>query len=121
VVFGLVDYRMGAVHHRARRLVHLIGAQLVVAAFLGAFRVVHRNPGIGHDKVEDQHYFPQLAGMESRLSRGFDILDHDLHDLNALIDGFTAGADAALGQEEDAAFRETIPVSGRNLPGFRQC
>jgi hemerythrin-like domain-containing protein len=33
----------------------------------------------GHHNVEDHHYFPVFARMESRLKRGFDILDSDHH------------------------------------------
>lgn len=33
----------------------------------------------GHHNVEDQHYFPLFARVESRLKRGFDILDADHH------------------------------------------
>jgi hypothetical protein len=33
----------------------------------------------GHHNVEDQHYFPVFARAESRLRRGFDILDGDHH------------------------------------------
>lgn len=45
-----------------------------------------------HHTVEDQHYFPQLAGLEPRLQRGFDLLDADHH---ALHEGLEALADAA--------------------------
>jgi hypothetical protein len=41
----------------------------------------------GHHKVEDQHYFPVFAQAETRLKRGFDILDadhHQIHDALAL-------------------------------------
>jgi hemerythrin-like domain-containing protein len=33
----------------------------------------------GHHNVEDQHYFPVFARVETRLKRGFDILDSDHH------------------------------------------
>ncbi len=33
----------------------------------------------GHHNVEDMHYFPVFARVESRLKRGFDILDSDHH------------------------------------------
>lgn len=41
----------------------------------------------GHHSVEDQHYFPAFAKVETRLKRGFDILDgdhHQIHDALAL-------------------------------------
>ncbi|WP_209425196.1 hemerythrin domain-containing protein [Pararhodobacter sp. SW119] len=37
----------------------------------------------GHHQIEDQHYFPVLAAAETRLERGFDILDADHHALDA--------------------------------------
>jgi hypothetical protein len=73
----------------------------------------------GHHQIEDQHYFPQLAAMEARLARGFDILDRDHHALHDRIDRFAAGANAALGQGEDAAFREMIARFGEELAGFQ--
>lgn len=36
----------------------------------------------GHHQIEDLHYFPQLAALEPRLARGFEILDHDHHALD---------------------------------------
>ena len=33
----------------------------------------------GHHNVEDQHYFPIFAAAESRLKRGFEVLDADHH------------------------------------------
>lgn len=33
----------------------------------------------GHHNIEDQHYFPAFARAETRLKRGFDILDADHH------------------------------------------
>ena len=40
--------RLGARH---QRLVHLIGAQLVVPPFAGRLRIMHADPCIGHDKI----------------------------------------------------------------------
>ncbi len=33
----------------------------------------------GHHNIEDQHYFPIFARVETRLKHGFDILDSDHH------------------------------------------
>lgn len=46
----------------------------------------------GHHNVEDQHYFPIFAKAESRLRRGFDILDSDHHIIH---EGLEANADTA--------------------------
>ena len=37
----------------------------------------------GHHQIEDLHYFPVLAQAETRLARGFEILDADHHALDA--------------------------------------
>lgn len=39
----------------------------------------------GHHQIEDHHYFPQLSALETRLARGFEILDADHHVLDAQI------------------------------------
>jgi hemerythrin-like domain-containing protein len=36
----------------------------------------------GHHQIEDHHYFPKLAHLDARLTRGFDLLDADHHDLD---------------------------------------
>ena len=36
----------------------------------------------GHHNVEDQHYFPVFAKAETRLKRGFEILDLDHHTIH---------------------------------------
>ena len=57
---------------------------------------------IGHHQIEDDAYFPELARLEPRIARGFDMLDADHHALHDLIDRFAKGANATL-QEPDAA------------------
>lgn len=48
----------------------------------------------GHHSIEDHHYFPQLAPLDPRIARAFELLDgdhHALHDhLNALADATNA-------------------------------
>jgi iron-sulfur cluster repair protein YtfE (RIC family) len=68
------------------------------------------NDLIGHHQIEDQAYFPKLAEMEPRLIRGFAMLDHDHHDLHALLDRFATGANAVL-QATNAAAR--LQAAGR--------
>lgn len=46
----------------------------------------------GHHQIEDMHYFPVFAAAETRLKRGFDILDADHHTIH---DALGANADAA--------------------------
>jgi iron-sulfur cluster repair protein YtfE (RIC family) len=48
----------------------------------------------GHHSIEDHHYFPQLAPLDTRVARAFELLDadhHALHDhLGALADATNA-------------------------------
>lgn len=48
----------------------------------------------GHHNVEDQHYFPLFAAAETRLKRGFDVLDSDHHLIHEALErnGETANA-----------------------------
>lgn len=58
----------------------------------------------GHHQVEDMHYFPVFARAESRLKRGFDILDKDHHLIHAALARNAETANAflrALGESED--------------------
>ena len=50
----------------------------------------------GHHTIEDQHYFPQLIGLEPNLDRGFTVLDADHHALDALLHGFADTANTVL-------------------------
>jgi len=58
----------------------------------------------GHHNVEDAHYFPVFAKVETRLKRGFEILDADHHTIH---EGLERNSDAgnaflrALGETED--------------------
>jgi len=55
----------------------------------------------GHHQIEDQHYFPLLASKDARIIKGFDILDHDHHALEGLLDGFVKGANAMFQRLDD--------------------
>ena len=65
----------------------------------------------GHHQVEDAHYFPVLSQHDSRLDRGFAMLDADHHALDGQLAGFVTRANAVL-QAEGAA-RQT--ATGRFL------
>lgn len=76
----------------------------------------------GHHQIEDHHYFPLLAQIDPRLTRGFDLLDSDHHALAAHLDRFIAAANAALTQwqgpglhDAAAAFHATLADSTRLL------
>ncbi len=73
----------------------------------------------GHHQVEDTAYFPQLAQMEPRIARGFDLLDGDHHDLQDLINRFAAGANDVLrAAENDAKSREMAAAFHKQLVPF---
>ena len=58
----------------------------------------------GHHQVEDMHYFPAFARAESRLKRGFDILDKDHHLIHDALERNAETANAflrALSANED--------------------
>ncbi len=59
----------------------------------------------GHHSIEDEHYFPQLVGLDPRLSHGFEILDADHHALDGWLNGFADGANAVLRAQGAAAHR----------------
>lgn len=55
-----------------------------------------------HHMIEDHHYFPQLAALESPLERGFEILDHDHHVLDGHIHALAERINAMLRRPPDA-------------------
>jgi hemerythrin-like domain-containing protein len=58
----------------------------------------------GHHNVEDQHYFPVFAKAETRLKRGFEILDLDHHTIHEGLERNAETANAflrALQESED--------------------
>lgn len=50
----------------------------------------------GHHQIEDQHYFPVFAAAETRLKRGFEILDADHHLIHGLLEANAEAARALL-------------------------
>lgn len=58
----------------------------------------------GHHQIEDLHYFPALAKVESRLKRGFEILDKDHHVIHEALERNAEAANVflrALQESED--------------------
>ena len=58
----------------------------------------------GHHNIEDHHYFPVFAQAETRLKRGFDILDSDHHLIHDALERNAETANAflrALQENED--------------------
>lgn len=67
----------------------------------------------GHHNVEDAHYFPLMAGLDSRVARGFELLDADHHALDALLAEFADRANAVIragaeGHDAAGAFLDTV-------------
>lgn len=59
-----------------------------------------------HHGVEDHHYFPVLVTRDSRLERGFEMLDTDHHALDAWLNGFQEAANSVIRSEGPASARE---------------
>ena len=72
----------------------------------------------GHHQIEDTHYFPQLTRLDTRLVRGFDILDADHHALDALLNEFATGANAVL-QAPEKTTRDATGAFSQQLVTFR--
>ncbi len=75
---------------------------------------------IGHHQVEDATYFPELARLEPRIARGFQMLDTDHHALHDLIDRFAQGANAVLAARADAAQRTAVARFQSDLRDFER-
>ena len=62
----------------------------------------------GHHQIEDHHYFPILKGLDTRIERGFDILDRDHQAMDGLLDRFARAANGVLGQSDAKKSREKV-------------
>ncbi len=76
------------------------------------------NDLMGHHQIEDDAYFPQLAKMEPRLIRGFDMLDQDHHALHDLLDQFASGANAVLQAKDEPALHNAAGRFRDDLAGL---
>ena len=50
----------------------------------------------GHHNIEDAHYLPVLAKKDTRIARGFDLLDRDHHALDEILHRYVEAANAAI-------------------------
>lgn len=50
----------------------------------------------GHHQIEDHHYFPVLVTRDTRIEKGFDLLDRDHHALDGHLNRFVEHANAAI-------------------------
>jgi len=73
----------------------------------------------GHHQIEDSHYFPKLIGLDTRLERGFGILDTDHHAIEGLLNGFSAAANTVLQANGDIARHDATGALNERLDGFQ--
>ena len=62
----------------------------------------------GHHQIEDMHYFPVLSKRDSRLDRGFAILDRDHHAMDGLLNRFATAANDVLRGAEPGPFHTDL-------------
>ena len=66
----------------------------------------------GHHNIEDQHYFPIFARVESRLKRGFDILDSDHHLIHDALERNAGTANEFLRALDENEDRQRFAADG---------
>lgn len=71
-----------------------------------------------HHQVEDQHYFPQLQGLDARISDGFQLLDADHHALDGHINGMAETMNAYLRVATTPQARDRVGELHRALSQF---
>lgn len=54
-----------------------------------------------HHTIEGTYYFPKLAQHDKRIEAGFDILDKDLHEIDAHLNTFVENANAWLNAHDN--------------------
>lgn len=74
----------------------------------------------GHHQIEDHHYFPKLKTLDTRLERGFEILDKDHHALDGIINRFTEAANSVLQAQDEASAREATAAFQGELISFHR-
>ncbi|MBD3679411.1 MAG: hemerythrin domain-containing protein [Rhodobacteraceae bacterium] len=75
----------------------------------------------GHHQIEDHHYFPVLEKLDTRLKRGFEMLDKDHHAMDGILNRFAEGANGVLGAlDDDAKMREGSAAFRREVLGFQK-
>jgi iron-sulfur cluster repair protein YtfE (RIC family) len=72
----------------------------------------------GHHQIEDAHYFPFLEKLDTRVSRGFVILDKDHHALDAVLARFTGRANDVLQGVGGKRFIDLSAAMKSEIDGF---
>ena len=102
-------------HVMFRKLVDVLRSdtQQVVAGNMGfedyAPRLSHYagtllNELHSHHQIEDHHYFPKLIDLDTRVSKGFDLLEADHEAMDGLIHSMADGANGVLQGREPGGF-----------------
>lgn len=60
-----------------------------------------------HHTIEDTYYFPKLQQKDTRVAKGFDILDADHHALDGHLSAFVDAANGVLGRLDDRGLLQT--------------
>ncbi|MDX8355094.1 hemerythrin domain-containing protein [Cognatiyoonia sp. IB215182] len=78
----------------------LLDQRVAIEAYVQA---LSRNGGMfvnglhEHHMIEDSHYFPKLTVLDERIAKGFEILERDHHDIDALLGDFVSVANEVIG------------------------
>ena len=59
-----------------------------------------------HHRIEDEHYFPRISGLEPRATRAFDLLESDHHAMDGILARFGTDANAAIAAAEETRLAE---------------
>ncbi len=68
---------------------------------LSRFAGLFLNELHNHHHIEDSHYFPRLVSLDTRLERGFEILDSDHHAIDAFLNDMATAANDVLQSNDD--------------------
>ncbi|WP_411891501.1 hemerythrin domain-containing protein [Yoonia sp. SDW83-1] len=60
-----------------------------------------------HHTIEDTYYFPKLSQRDTRISRGFDILDSDHHAIDGYLNSFVEQANTVISKAEERSALQT--------------
>ena len=61
-----------------------------------------------HHQIEDHHYFPRLMALDARVAHGFDLLEADHQEMDALLHDLAGSANEVLRGGEAARFLDRL-------------
>ena len=71
----------------------------------------------GHHQIEDMQYFPVMSRLDTRVRKGFGILDADHHALDGILAGLTDAANGVL-QAKDKKMVDPLAKLHASLTDF---